>query len=184
MARISPTLWAFRVETSNRWFSDGILSAIFPPLFKMALQRKQFPFPDFESTWQKRWLEEGAFHARIPARPVSTPPSRSSTCSICSPTPAARVSMWAMPKATRPRTSFRATSACAASACCIPWAGTRSAFRPSSSPSRPAASPRDDREEHRALQGAVAVHWSAVTTGIARSARRTRSISSGLSGFS
>jgi leucyl-tRNA synthetase len=32
----------------------------------MAVQRKQFPFPDFESTWQKRWLEEGAFHAPNP----------------------------------------------------------------------------------------------------------------------
>lgn len=32
----------------------------------MSSQRKQFPFPDFESAWQKRWLENGAFRALNP----------------------------------------------------------------------------------------------------------------------
>jgi len=32
----------------------------------MSSQRKQFPFPEFESAWQKRWLESGAFRAANP----------------------------------------------------------------------------------------------------------------------
>ncbi len=32
----------------------------------MAVQRKQFPFPEFESRWQKSWLENGAFRAPNP----------------------------------------------------------------------------------------------------------------------
>jgi leucyl-tRNA synthetase len=32
----------------------------------MAAQRKQFPFPEFESRWQSRWLEDGAFRAPNP----------------------------------------------------------------------------------------------------------------------
>ncbi|HEY5792257.1 MAG TPA: class I tRNA ligase family protein [Chthoniobacterales bacterium] len=32
----------------------------------MSSQRKQFPFPEFEPAWQKRWLETGAFRAANP----------------------------------------------------------------------------------------------------------------------
>lgn len=32
----------------------------------MAAQRKQFPFPEFETRWQTRWLEDGAFRAPNP----------------------------------------------------------------------------------------------------------------------
>lgn len=32
----------------------------------MAAQRKQFPFPEFETRWQSRWLEDGAFRAPNP----------------------------------------------------------------------------------------------------------------------
>jgi len=32
----------------------------------MAAQRKQFPFPEFETRWQTRWLEDGAFRAINP----------------------------------------------------------------------------------------------------------------------
>jgi leucyl-tRNA synthetase len=35
----------------------------------MAVQRKQFPFSEFEPKWQKRWLEEGAFRAPNPGQP-------------------------------------------------------------------------------------------------------------------
>jgi leucyl-tRNA synthetase len=39
----------------------------------MAAQRKQFPFLDFESRWQARWLEEGAFRAANPGDPDFDP---------------------------------------------------------------------------------------------------------------
>ena len=32
----------------------------------MAVQRKQFPFPEFESKWQERWFDGGAFRAPNP----------------------------------------------------------------------------------------------------------------------
>ncbi len=35
----------------------------------MTSQRKQFPFPEFESRWQARWLEEGAFRCPNPGDP-------------------------------------------------------------------------------------------------------------------
>jgi len=35
----------------------------------MAVQRKQFPFSEFEPKWQTRWLEEGAFRASNPGQP-------------------------------------------------------------------------------------------------------------------
>jgi len=35
----------------------------------MAVQRKQFPFFEFEPKWQSRWLEEGAFRAPNPGQP-------------------------------------------------------------------------------------------------------------------
>ncbi len=35
----------------------------------MAVQRKQFPFFEFEPKWQNRWLEEGAFKAPNPGQP-------------------------------------------------------------------------------------------------------------------
>ena len=44
--------------------------------------------------------------------------------------------MSAIPRATPPLTSWPATSACAASTCCIPWAGTRSGCPQSSTRSR------------------------------------------------
>jgi len=39
----------------------------------MAAQRKQFPFPEFESQWQQRWLEEGAFRVPNPGEPGFDP---------------------------------------------------------------------------------------------------------------
>jgi len=35
----------------------------------MAVQRKQFPFPEFESKWQRQWLDQGAFRASNPGEP-------------------------------------------------------------------------------------------------------------------
>ncbi len=35
----------------------------------MAVQRKQFPFSEFEPKWQQRWLDEGAFRAANPGEP-------------------------------------------------------------------------------------------------------------------
>ncbi|MEI6338762.1 MAG: leucine--tRNA ligase [Verrucomicrobiota bacterium] len=35
----------------------------------MAVQRKQFPFPEFESKWQGRWFDDGAFRAPNPGEP-------------------------------------------------------------------------------------------------------------------
>ncbi len=35
----------------------------------MAVQRKQFPFPDFETKWQRQWLDTGAFRASNPGDP-------------------------------------------------------------------------------------------------------------------
>ncbi len=39
----------------------------------MAAQRKQFPFSDFETRWQQRWLKEGAFVAKNPGDPGFDP---------------------------------------------------------------------------------------------------------------
>ena len=43
---------------------------------------------------------------------------------------------WVTPKVTLPLTSWRATSACGASTCCTPWAGTHSVCLRSSTQSR------------------------------------------------
>lgn len=40
----------------------------------MAVQRKQFPFSDFESKWQKHWLDDGAFRASNPGEPGGEKP--------------------------------------------------------------------------------------------------------------
>ena len=39
----------------------------------MSTQRKQFPFSEFESQWQRHWLEVGAFHAPNPDDPGFDP---------------------------------------------------------------------------------------------------------------
>lgn len=39
----------------------------------MSMQRKQFPFSDFESRWQQHWLETGAFQAANPGEPGFDP---------------------------------------------------------------------------------------------------------------
>ncbi|MEI6072908.1 MAG: class I tRNA ligase family protein [Verrucomicrobiae bacterium] len=39
----------------------------------MSTQRKQFPFSEFESQWQRHWIESGAFHAPNPGDPGFDP---------------------------------------------------------------------------------------------------------------
>ncbi len=39
----------------------------------MSTQRKQFPFSEFEPSWQKRWVGSGAFHATNPGDPGFDP---------------------------------------------------------------------------------------------------------------
>ncbi|MEI6032797.1 MAG: leucine--tRNA ligase [Verrucomicrobiae bacterium] len=39
----------------------------------MSTQRKQFPFSEFESKWQRHWLESNAFHASNPGDPGFDP---------------------------------------------------------------------------------------------------------------
>ncbi len=39
----------------------------------MFTQRKQFPFSEFETKWQKHWVESGAFHATNPGDPDFDP---------------------------------------------------------------------------------------------------------------
>lgn len=39
----------------------------------MSTQRKQFPFAEFESKWQRSWLESGAFAAKNPGEPGFDP---------------------------------------------------------------------------------------------------------------
>ena len=40
----------------------------------MAVQRKQFPFSEFEPNWQKQWLDSGAFRASNPGEPGGEKP--------------------------------------------------------------------------------------------------------------
>ena len=72
-------------------------------------------------------------------RPTSTRPSPSSTPWTCSPTLRAPGCTWGTARATPPRTSSRAGSGCRAGTCCTRWAGTPSACRPRTTPSRPAS---------------------------------------------
>ena len=85
-----------------------------------------------ERRWQDHWRQHNSF--RTPD--LSDKPKYYILDMF--PYPSARACTSAIPRATRPRTSWRATSACAASTCCIRWAGMPSVCRPSNTPSRPA----------------------------------------------
>ena len=76
-----------------------------------------------------------------PSAPRAGAAGPSATSSTCSPTRRASACTSATPRATPRPTSWRATSACAASTCCTRWAGTRSACPPSSTRSRPGTHP-------------------------------------------
>ena len=73
----------------------------------------------------------GRFHAAqvLRARNAALSERHACTSATCATTPSA--------------TRWRATSGCAATTCCIPWAGTRSACRPKTPPSRTSAHPRE-----------------------------------------
>ncbi len=139
----------------------------------MSSSRRQYPFHLIEPKWQQTWDEQQAFRAfnpgdEIPAnhpfairhgadsmsvkRWPAARPRRSFTSSTCFRIRAARACTSGIPKATRPRTFWRATNARmrlqrAASdglGCVRP---ARRAIRRQDRP----ASARDDRGEHRQL---------------------------------
>ena len=96
---------------------------------------KYYPFAEVEPRWQQYWDEHKTFRA------LRTLHGPSSTASTCSRTRRAPGCTSVTSRATRRPTSCAATSACAASTCCMPPAGTRSACPPSSTRSRPAIHP-------------------------------------------
>ena len=60
---------------------------------------------------------------------------------------------------TRSATRWRATCGCAATTCCIPWAGTRSACRPKTPPSSSGRHPREwTLSQHRRDEAAASPH--------------------------
>ena len=79
---------------------------------------------------------------RRSTRPKRTPPSPNTTCSKCCPTPAARCTS-ATSAITPSATRSPATCGCAATTCCIPWAGTRSVCPPKTPPSQNNRPPRE-----------------------------------------
>ena len=91
--------------------------------------------------------------------------------------------MWVIPKATPPRTSPRATCACAAGMFCIRWVGMRLGCRRSSMRSRPAnIHARQLKKTSPILSGKSRASVFA-TTGVAKLTRRIRVISNGASGY-
>ena len=91
-----------------------------------------------EPKWQAYWEQNKTFRAldldrnrpKLYILDMFPYPSRARGCTS------------AIPKDTPPPISSAATSGCADSTCCTPWAGTPSACPPSNTPSRPARIPR------------------------------------------
>ena len=80
-----------------------------------------------------------------------------------------------LPQLRAHRRRSRATSACAASTCCTRWAGTPSACRPRTTPSRRACiRAGHDRAQHRQLPPPDGADRPVATTGRARSVLRPR----------
>ena len=94
-----------------------------------------YDHPEIEPRWQRYWDEHQTFRAtRRSGRPKRY-------VLDMFPYPSGSACTSAIPRATPRPTSWRATSACAASTCCTRWAGTRSACPPSSTRSRPGTHP-------------------------------------------
>ncbi len=117
-------------------------------------RRKPYPFDQIEPRWQRVWDERADLsraesrRARLRSRAAEV--LRARHVPLPERRGAARRASGGLHGHGHPR---RATRRCAASTCCTRWAGTRSACRPSSTPSRPASIPRvDDRAERRQLQ--------------------------------
>ena len=71
--------------------------------------RKQFPFATFEPAWQRHWQENSTFRAANPGEPGSEKPKFYALDMF--PYPSGAGCMSAIPRATSPPTSCRATSA-------------------------------------------------------------------------
>ena len=109
---------------------------------------------------------------------------RSCTCSICSRIRAARVCTSVIRKGTRRRMFSAATNGCAASTCCIRWAGTRSVYRRNNTRLIPAHI-RRSRRRKILIRSADRFRCSdSATIGTGKLTRPIRIISNGRSGFS
>ena len=138
-------------------------------------RRKPYPFDQIEPKWQAIWDERGAFRTPNPGEREFRPGETEVLHPRHVPLPERRRSCTsAIRRATPRRISSRATSECAASTCCIRWAGMPSACRPSSTPSRPGSIPRSQRARTSRSSKRSSSASVSPTIGTARSTRPIR----------
>ena len=113
----------------------------------------------------------------ISSRPGTTIRVRNITCSRCSPIRRG-ASIWATSATTRWATWWRATSAPAASTCCIRWAGTPSACRPRTPRCRTRSTRANGPTPTSPPCARSSNPWACRSTGAARSPPAIRAITS------
>ena len=127
-----------------------VRTATFVNIVKSPLNmpEKSYDHNQIELKWYERWTDDELYKAEenstapevLRARDAALSERARCTSGTCA--------------TTRSATRWRATSGCAASTCCIPWAGTRSACRPRTPPSPTSGHPREwTLLEHRRDEG-------------------------------